>query len=35
MPIWKEIEEDLFPGIAVKTISYRGVVTDLWRAVDS
>ena len=35
MPIWKEIEEELFPGIAVKTISYRGDVTDLWRAVDS
>ena len=35
MPIWKEIEEDLFPGISVKTISYRGVVTDLWRAVGS
>ena len=32
LPIWKEVEAVLFTGVAVKTVAYRGVVTDLWHA---
>ena len=30
LPIWREMEAIVFPGVAVKTVAYRGVVTDLW-----
>ena len=30
LPIWKEMEAIVFPGVAAKTVAYRGVVTDLW-----
>ena len=29
LPIWKEMEAIVFPGLAVKVVAYRGVVTDL------
>ena len=35
MPIWKEMEAVVFPGVAVKTVAYRGVVTDIWHADDT
>ena len=28
--IWREMEAIVFPGVAVKTVAYRGVVTELW-----
>lgn len=30
LPIWREMEAIVFPGVAVKTVAYRGVVTELW-----
>ena len=35
MPIWKEMEALVFSGVAVKTVAYRGVVTDIWHAYDT
>ena len=29
LPIWKEMEAIVFPGLAVKVVAYRGVATDL------
>ena len=34
-PIWEEIATIVFPGVAVKTVAYQGVVTDIWHADDT
>ena len=35
MPIWKEVEAVVFRGVAVKTVAYLGVMTDIWQTDDS
>ena len=32
LPIWKEVEKDIFQNSTVKTTAYRGITSEYWEA---